>query len=107
MSKVLRISSDVYQRLESDVKGFESPSDVIGRMADSHDELDVIKRVVMAIISANDFISETGEREKAILLHYSSEVIDRAMKFVIPIFPQYKIDYVVDINALILTIREK
>jgi hypothetical protein len=31
-------------------------------MADSHEELDVIKRVVMVIISAKAFISETGER---------------------------------------------
>lgn len=90
MSKVLRISADVFEKLEANVTGFESPSEVIERVIKSHEEAEVIKLVAQAIITAEDFIKETGEREKTVLLHHPLEAIERAMDFIIEIFPNTK-----------------
>ena len=93
MSKVLRISAGVFQKLETNVTGFESPSDVIDRAIKSHEEIEVIKMVARAVISAKEHIDEIGFRKKTVLLHQPAEAIDRAMSFIVEIFPQYKIAY--------------
>ena len=105
MSKVLRMSANVYEKLEANVTGFESPSEVIERVINSHEEIEVIKLVARAVVSAEDFIKDTGERKKTVLLHQSAEVIERAMSFIIEIFPQYKITY--DFNQPGLNLKIK
>lgn len=93
MSEVLRMSAGVYSKLEANVTGSESLSDVIERLIKSQEEIEVIKLVALSVISAASIIKETGERKKTVLLHQPAEVIERAMRFVVEIFPQYKITY--------------
>mgnify|MGYP007101537896 FL=1 len=93
MSKVLRLTADVYNRLETNVVGFESPSEVTNRMIDSYEEYEIFQYVARAIINAEEFIIETGQQEKTILLHQSLEAIERAMLFATEIFHQYTIEY--------------
>ena len=106
MSKVLRVSTSVFEKLEANVVGFETPSDVIMRAIHSHEELEVLKILVREIISAEESITEMGEREKIILLHHSEGSMHRAIDFIIKIFPQYKITYSIDLNTLVLTIKQ-
>ncbi len=40
MSQTIRVSSQVYSRLERHVRGFESPSKVIGRLLDHYEGID-------------------------------------------------------------------
>lgn len=107
MSKVLRLKDDVFSRLEINAKGFESPSDVVKRMIDCYEELETIQFVAECILSAEDFISETGKREKNILIHHPAEAIDRAMKFIYSVFPDYEIEYSYQRPALRLKIQAK
>ncbi|WP_217531009.1 hypothetical protein [Vibrio cholerae] len=107
MSKVLRLTVDVFNRLETNVAGFESPSEVINRMIDSHEEYEAFQHVARAIISAKDFIDETGSREKTVLLHHPMEAIDKAMLFAKEVFPQYTIDYSYESPGLNLKIVSK
>lgn len=107
MSKVLRISANAYEKLEENVTGFESPSEVIERVINSHEEIEVIKLVALAVVSAEDFIKETGERKKTVLLHQPAEVIERAMNFIIEIFPQYKITHEFKQPGLNLKIKSR
>lgn len=104
MSKVLRVSAGVYDKLEANVAGFETPSAVIERLINSHEETEVIKLVARTVISAEDFI-KIGEQKKTVLLHQPAEAIERAMHFVIEIFPQYKITYEFDNPGLYLKIK--
>ena len=107
MSKVLRISADVFERLEANVTGFESPSEVIERVIKSHEEIEVIKLVTQSVISAEEFIKETGERKKTVPLHQPIEAIENAMDYIITIFPQYNISHEFLKPGLKLIIKSK
>tara|TARA_R110001583_G_scaffold46927_1_gene147029 strand:+ start:153 stop:509 length:357 start_codon:yes stop_codon:yes gene_type:complete len=107
MSKVLRISADVFERLEANVTGFESPSEVIERVIKSHEEIEVIKLVTQSVISAEEFIKETGERKKTILLHQPTEAIENTMDYISTIFPQYNISHEFLKPGLKLIIKSK
>ncbi|MEJ2765197.1 helix-turn-helix transcriptional regulator [Photobacterium sp. MCCC 1A19761] len=103
----IEIKDDVYSRLESNTKGFQTPSDTIGMTIYSHEVLSVIKMVTASIESSEEVIQECGFREKNILFHYSSDVIDEAMLFVLKMFPNYTINYNCTPNALNLNIENR
>tara|TARA_R110000764_G_scaffold219580_1_gene307304 strand:- start:2911 stop:3216 length:306 start_codon:yes stop_codon:yes gene_type:complete len=101
------MSEGVFNKLEKNVTGFETPSEVIERMIESHEEIDVIKLVTRAVISSEEFMKEMGQRKKSILLHQPPEAIERAMIFIGEIFPQYNITHYFEQPALNLEITYK
>ena len=107
MSKVLRISANTFEKLEAIVKGFESPSEVIDRAIKGYEEVEVIKIVTRSIISSEEFVKETGKREKIVLLHQLYESIDNAMSHIVEVFPQYIISYKFERPNLTLKIELK
>tara|TARA_Y100000034_G_scaffold91612_1_gene110548 strand:- start:471 stop:803 length:333 start_codon:yes stop_codon:yes gene_type:complete len=107
MSKVLRLNDDVYARLEENVKGFESPSEVTNRMVDSHEQFEAFKILATAVVSARDSIDEIGYRNKNVLLHYSKEAVEEAMNLIEQLFLSYQVSYKYEPPGLELKIKKR
>lgn len=107
MSKVLRISVNTFEKLEANATGFESPSEVIDRAINSNEEIEVIKLVARAVVSAEEFIEKTGLRKKTVLLHQPENIIEQAMSFITEIFPQYIINHTFEQPGLNLVIKSR
>ena len=108
MSTSIRIKDDVYSRLEINVKGYESVSDTIARATFHLEVCESLEMISRLIESSIQYLSDGDiAPEKAMLVHYKEEALEKAMSLAMRLYPDHQITYKIKVNSLSLLVVEK
>lgn len=108
MSTSIRIKDDVYSRLEMNVKGYESVSDTIARATFDLEVCESLEMISRLIKSSIRDLSDGGiAREKAMLVHYKKEALEKAMSLAMRLYSDHQITYRIEVNGLLLLVENQ
>ena len=104
----IRIKDDVYSRLEMNAKGYESVSDTISRAIKSLEEREAFDMIDNQVAESIQRLSEEGsDKERVLLMHYQKEAIQLAMDLVVRLYPEYRIEYEIKVNACSVKVTKR
>ena len=108
MSKPVRISDELYSRLESLTEGFETPSDTILRIVNEYEYLKSYEIINRILTIKTEILTEENlkETEASILMHYDPLVVKQAATDIIKLYSTFKITFKNDAMGITLRITK-
>lgn len=108
MSKPVRLSDHVYERLEKLTDGFDTPSDTILKILNEYEYLKSYQMVNTCVQNKIQILIDepiVDSQNISILMHYNSKVVETVIKDIIKENQSYLFKYEILDNGILINVK--